>query len=345
MRIGIVGCGEIAQTHARFILEQKQCRLVGVCDRDGRKARIFAERFGVERSYQDVENLLDEERPDVVHVLTPPLTHAALAIAAMEAGSHVLVEKPMAASCEEADAMIAVARAQGVKLCVNHNQLFEPVMLKAFTLLQNGALGDIISVESHYGLNFVSDSERSWIETLPGGIFQNLAPHPLYLSLEFLGDPLELHASTLSTGVVEPNIPDELRIIMKGERVIGHVALSLGVRPNVNFLKLSGTRATLHVDFAGRTLRFERLRAFPKAVARALLNFELAGQLTIATFANALRLMAGRLKPYHGHGNLIRAFYRSIEEEEPAPVSLEAARRVVGVYDLVRTELFATSSK
>ena len=345
MRIGIVGCGEIAQTHARFILEQKQCRLVGVCDMDGRKARAFAERFGVERSYQDFEMLLDEQKLDVVHVLTPPQTHAVLAIAAMKAGSHVLVEKPMAVSCEEADAMVAVSRAQGVKLCVNHNQLFEPVMLKALTLLQNGALGDIISVESHYGLNFVSDPARPWVETLPGGIFQNLAPHPLYLSLEFLGDPVELRASTLSTGVVDPNIPDELRIVMKGERVIGHVALSLGIRPNVNFLRISGTRATLHVDFAGRTLRLDRLRALPKAMARAVFNLELAGQLTIATFSNALKLMAGRLKPYHGHGNLIRAFYRSIEENGPAPVSVEAGRRVVGVYDLVCTELFATTGK
>jgi 2-alkyl-3-oxoalkanoate reductase len=342
MRIGIVGCGEIAQTHARFILEQKQCRLVGVCDMDGRKAKTFAERFGAERSYQDVEILLGEQKPDVVHVLTPPQTHAAVAIAAMESGCHVLVEKPMAVSSQEADAMVAVARAQGVKLCVNHNQLFEPVMLKALTLLQNGALGDILSVESHYSLNFVSDPERPWVETLPGGIFQNLAPHPLYLSLEFLGDPVELYASTLSTGVVDPDTPDELRIVMKGERAIGHVALSLGIRPNVNVLRLSGTRATLHIDFAGRTLRLERLRAIPKALARALLNFELAGQLTMATFSNAFKLMAGRLKPYHGHGNLIRTFYRSIEEDGPPPVSLEAARRVVGVYDLVRTELFAT---
>ena len=341
MRIGIVGCGEIAHTHARFIGEHKQCKLVGVCDTDGGKARVFAERFGAERSYEELETFLDEQKPDVVHVLTPPQTHAPIAIAAMEAGCHVLVEKPMAVSTEEADAMVAVSRAQGVKLCANHNQLFEPVMLKAFALLQSGALGDIISVESHYGLNFVSDPARPWVETLPGGIFQNLAPHPLYLSLEFLGDPVEMHVSMLSTGVVEPNIPDELRIVMKSERVIGHVALSLGIRPNVNFLRISGSRATLHVDFAGRTLRLERLRALPKAVARALLNLELAGQLSIATFSNALKLMAGRLKSYHGHGNLIRAFYRSIEKDGPAPVSVEAARRVVGVYDVVRTELFA----
>ena len=342
MRVGIIGCGEIAQTHARYMREYKQCTLVGVCDTDGRKGKAFAERFGVDHCYDEIESLLDEQKPDVVHVLTPPQTHAAIAIAAMEAGCNVLVEKPMAISTEEADAMAAVASAQGVKLCVNHNQLFEPVMLKAFALLQDNAVGDVISVESHYGLNFVPDPSRPWVDTLPGGIFQNLAPHPLYLNLEFLGDPVEMHVSTLSTGVVEPNIPDELRIVMKGERVIGHVALSLGIRPNTNVLRISGTKATLHVDFAGRTLRLERLRALPKAVARGLMNLELAGQLASATISNAFKLMLGRLKSYQGHGNLIHAFYRSIENDGPVPVSIEAARRVVGVYDLVRAELFAT---
>jgi predicted dehydrogenase len=342
MRIGIIGCGEIAHTHARYIREEKECTLAAVCDTDGRKAQAFAQRVGVTEWYDDIEPFLREQKLDVVHVLTSPRAHAAVAIAAMEAGCHVLVEKPMAISTEEADAMVEVSRAEGVKLCANHNQLFEPVMLKALAWLRNGVVGDIISVESHYGQNFVSDPERPWIETLPGGIFQNLAPHPLYLSLEFLGDPVEMHVSTLSTGVVGRDIADELRIVMKGERAIGHVSVSLGIRPNTNFLRISGTRATLHVDFASRTLRLERLRALPKAVARGLMNIELAGQLGAATISNAFKLMVGRLKSYQGHGNLIHALYRSIESHNPTPVSVEAARRVVGVYDLVRAELFAT---
>jgi predicted dehydrogenase len=342
MRIGIIGCGEIAHTHARYIREQKQRKLVAVCDTDERKAQAFAQRLGVSRYYTEIEAFLEEQKPEVVHVLTPPQSHAAVAIAAMEAGCHVLVEKPMAISTEEADAMVEVSWAQRVKLCVNHNQLFEPVMLKALALVRSGGVGDIISVESHYGQNFVSDPERPWVETLPGGIFQNLAPHPLYLNLEFLGDPVETHVSTLSTGVVGRNIADELRIIMKGERAIGHVAVSLGIRPNTNFLRISGSKATLHVDFASRTLRLERLRALPKAVARGLMNLEVAGQLGAATISNAFNLMVGRLKSYQGHGNLIHALYRSIESYGPTPVSVEAARRVVGVYDLVRAELFAT---
>jgi predicted dehydrogenase len=295
----------------------------------------------VDHSYSDLRHLLNEHQLDAVHILTPPQSHTTIAVAAMEAGCNVLVEKPMAICTEEADAMVEVARRKEVKLCVNHNQLFEPVMVKAFKLLQEDAIGDVISVESHYSLTFIPDLARPWVETLPGGIFQNLAPHPLYLILEFIGDPVEMHCSTLNTGSLGVDTPDELRIVMRGERAMGYVALSIGTRPNDNCLRISGTRATLHVDFASRTIRLERLRSLPKAIARGLMNLELAGQLSAGTLSNAAKLLSGRLKPYQGHGNLINAFYQSIEKQSPLPVSMEAARRVVEVYDRVRTEVFA----
>jgi predicted dehydrogenase len=260
----------------------------------------------------------------------------------MTAGCSVLLEKPMAMCVEEADAMLAVARRNGVQLCVNHNQLFEPVMSKAYAVMQEGGIGDIVSVESHYGLNFVPDPARPWVEALPDGVFQNLAPHPLYLILEFLGDPIEMHVATLNTGSPYPDLSDELRILIKGERAIGHVAVSLGIRPNVNFLRISGTQATLHVDFASKTFRLERLKPLPKSVARGIMNLDIAGQLTLGTLGNAFKLAAGRLKPYQGHRNLIEAFYRSIETGGAPPVSVESARRVVEVYDRIRADLFTT---
>ena len=71
------------------------------------------------------------------------------------------------------------------------------------------------------------------------------------------------------------------------------------------------------------------------------MNLELAGQLSAETLSNAAKLLLGRLKSYQGHENLIHAFYQSIENQSPLPVSMEAARRVVEVFDRVRTEVFA----
>ncbi len=217
MRIGLVGCGEIARVHVPFILQDKKHSIVGVCDEEQAKAETLARRFRIEKTYANFAQLLDEQRPDVVHILTPPQTHAALALQAMEAGCHVLVEKPMALSLDEADAMIAAARIRGVKLCINHNQLFDPVLLQARRLIEEGFVGTVIHVESYYGFNLAQTSERRWVANLPGGVFQNLAPHPLSLILEFLEDPLELHASTLTTGTLGPDVPDELRVLMTDE--------------------------------------------------------------------------------------------------------------------------------
>src|SRR5262245_11927089 len=128
MKIGFVGCGDIAHAHAHHVARYNHEKiLVGVCDIDPQRARNFAEKFGIESVYTELDRFLNDHKLDVVHVLSPPQTHAALALKLMEAGSHVLVEKPMALSTEEADTMIKVAEVNRVKLCVNHNLLFDPV--------------------------------------------------------------------------------------------------------------------------------------------------------------------------------------------------------------------------
>src|SRR5512146_252748 len=141
MKIAIVGCGAIAYAHVPYILEQKQHSIVGICDQDRKRADALAHRFHLDAVYTNLTQLLHEKTPEVVHVLTPPQTHLSIALQAIEAGSHVLVEKPMALSVEEADAIIAAADARRVKLCVDHTQVFEPVILKARQLLATGKFG------------------------------------------------------------------------------------------------------------------------------------------------------------------------------------------------------------
>lgn len=339
MRIGVVGCGDIARVHVPSILKDKKHRIVGVCDQDVAKAEVLSQRFKISKTYGNLAQLLEEQRPDVVHVLTPPQTHAALALQAMEAGCHVLVEKPMALSLQEADAMIAAARARGVKLCVNHNQLFDPVFLQARRLIEKGAVGTVIGVESYYGFNLAQTSERRWVDSLPGGVFQNLAPHPLSLILEFLQDPLDLHVTTMATGVLGPNVPDELRVLMTGKDTVGTLSISLGIRPYVNFLKIYGSKGILNVDLANMILSKERLRQLPKPVARGLMSVEQGGQLFAGAFRNAFQFMLGRLKPYQGVGNMIQAFYESIEHNQDPPVPGEAGRRAVHAFEMIQKQL------
>jgi nucleoside-diphosphate-sugar epimerase/predicted dehydrogenase len=342
MKIGLVGCGQIAYVHVPFILKAKGHRLVGVCDADRGRAEALAQRFQIGRVFDNFEQLL-AQKPDIVHVLTPPRTHAALAMQAMAAGCHVLVEKPMALSLEEADAMITAARTHRVKLCINHNQLFDPVILQAQQLLAKGFVGTVVGIESYYGFNLAQTSERRWVENLPGGVFQNLAPHPLSLLLQFLRAPLDLHVTTLVTGVLGPDVPDELRLLVRGADTVGTLTISLGIKPHLNFLRIYGSKAVLHADLANMILSTERLRPLPKAAARALMNIEHGLQLASGAVYNAVRFMLGRLKPYQGLGNLIYAFYESIVHDHAPPVSGEDARRVVEIFARIQERIPAST--
>ena len=99
------------------------------------------------------EAMLRSRCVDVVHILTPPKTHAELAIRAIEAGCHVFVEKPMALTVEETDAMNAAAGRNGVKLCVGHSRLCAPLMLKARNLVESGKIGKVLHVNVSYNFD------------------------------------------------------------------------------------------------------------------------------------------------------------------------------------------------
>jgi len=131
MRIGIIGSGQIAKIHCPLILNQPGTRIIGIADKDLARAESLAADLGVEHYYEDALHMIEQQQPDLVHVLTPPEYHAQLSIMAMNQGCHVLVEKPMALNVHEAKEMARVAEEQGVRLCVNHSMVFDHTVRKA----------------------------------------------------------------------------------------------------------------------------------------------------------------------------------------------------------------------
>src|SRR5262245_59682647 len=109
LKVAIVGCGKIADGHVEEIQKlPTRGRVVAVCDREGLMAEQLAVRYAIPNWYERFEEMIEKERPDVVHITTPPRSHLPLAKASMEAGAHVYVEKPFALSAAEADEMIAL---------------------------------------------------------------------------------------------------------------------------------------------------------------------------------------------------------------------------------------------
>jgi predicted dehydrogenase/nucleoside-diphosphate-sugar epimerase len=336
-KVAIIGCGQFSRPHIRALHEVKDLEIVAVCDQDSWRAKEVAGLTRDARPYSDLADLLQQEHPDVAHILTPPSTHAALAIQAMRAGCHVLVEKPMALSTEEAERMITAARENGVKLATNHNYLFNPCILQARRLVKQGTIGQIVYVEGFYGLSesggYTSVSGRShWAWRLPGSAFTNFLPHLTYLLLEFLPGEVSVTGVTLAQG----KMPTELTVLLQGGvDASGVMSISMRARPYTKFLNIYGTKGMIHADLATEVCTLHKAQRLPGMLTKVLFNLEESIQLAVGTVWNTSRVALGSLKRDPGLHLHLREFYASLQDNKELPVSGEAGKRMVEIMEQV----------
>ncbi|MGJ6186609.1 Gfo/Idh/MocA family protein [Listeria monocytogenes] len=146
LKVGIIGCGGIANgKHMPSLLKAEKAEMVAFCDIVLEKAEAAAKEFGSENAsvYTSYIELLQDKSIDVIHVCTPNISHAEISIAAMEAGKHVMCEKPMAKTTEEAKSMIEAANRTGKKLTIGYQNRFRKDSDYLHQVCENGELGDI----------------------------------------------------------------------------------------------------------------------------------------------------------------------------------------------------------
>jgi predicted dehydrogenase len=152
VRIGIIGCGGIANgKHLPSLSKLDNVELVAFCDIEVEKAEKASQEYGVQEAgvYADYKELLKNESVEVVHVLTPNASHSEISVAAMEAGKHVMCEKPMAINSEEAKLMVEAAERTGKKLTIGYNNRFRPDSQHLKKLCEQGDLGDVYFAKAH----------------------------------------------------------------------------------------------------------------------------------------------------------------------------------------------------
>ncbi|MEK4076693.1 Gfo/Idh/MocA family oxidoreductase [Paenibacillus sp. SZ31] len=151
IKVAVFGCGAIAERrHIPEYAANENVELVAFADPIVERAEKMAETYGG-KAYSSYEELLANETVDAVSVCTPNYLHAPMAIAAANAGKHVLVEKPMAVSTEEGEQMIEAAKKNGVYLMVGHNQRLMPPHVKAKEILDSGRLGKVLNFRTSFG--------------------------------------------------------------------------------------------------------------------------------------------------------------------------------------------------
>jgi predicted dehydrogenase len=317
-RAAIVGCGHIAQTHLRAIRRLRAVELVAVCDSDPGRARAFAQSLGVARAYQQLDALLEQAQPDVVHVLTPPSSHKAIVMRALEAGCHVLVEKPITLDVEEAREILEVARRCDREIAVCHSYAFIPAFLKARRLIDAGALGTMTSADifwrmSSYRSELRADAVR-WMTELPGGMFMEVLPHLVYL-LQSVMPNLALAEAT-EGGPLAVGGSSELRAMFTSDAGPVTLGVSLSSSPVRKLLSIRGTAMSLDIDLATNTLIVLRDRS-DTTFNRAITNVGYAWQLVRGLAINAAAAAFGQAR--HGHEGLIAGVYEALENDAEIP--------------------------
>lgn len=186
--VAFVGCGMVSPLHRAAVCETPGLRLVGVHDRDPDRTRARAEEWGV-RAYSSVPELLEDGAVDAVYVLTPAASHVAVALLCLEAGRHVLVEKPVAHAAEEIERLEQAGRAARRVVMPAHNYAYTPEFQRLHRLLRGGELGRVRGVWVHYALRHPEEIAAAY-----SGVLDEVMIHHAYLALSLLGPPQHLHA-------------------------------------------------------------------------------------------------------------------------------------------------------
>jgi predicted dehydrogenase len=248
IRWGIIGAGDIARKQtARAIQEAQNGQLAAVMRRSMEGAQAFAQEFGAAKAYDRVETLLADPDIDAVVIATPVYLHAGQTIAAAEAGKHVLVEKPMAMSTAECQAMIDACRQHQVQLAVFYYQRFNARHQKVRQLVQQGAIGQVTMAQARF-TSLYPPEPNNWRQDPDlggGGALMDVGVHCID-TLRFILGEVEAVAAFVDTLVYDYAVDDTATLSLRfrnGVQAVISVAFSV---PEVdvetlNYLEVSGT--------------------------------------------------------------------------------------------------------
>jgi predicted dehydrogenase len=196
LKTAIVGCGKVGHLHAKALRHAPESVFVAVCGRDLARTQQFAALYKV-KAYCDVEEMISNEGVQAITICTPHPLHALHAIKAAKAGVHVLIEKPLASSLEDCDAILNAAKEHGVKLGVISQRRFYAPCARVKKTIEDGKLGHpILGSVAMYGWRdeayYRSDPWRGSWQSEGGGVLVNQAPHQLDLLQWYMGEIEEL---------------------------------------------------------------------------------------------------------------------------------------------------------
>ncbi len=205
LRIGILGCANIAKQFVRDVADSPKVTIQAVASRDLSKAQQFAQTFGIARAHGSYQALLDDSALDAVYIPLPNSMHAEWAIRTLQAGKHVLCEKPLALNLAEVTRMFDVARQQGLMLLESYPYWFQPQTRDLLACLSHDKIGDVRSMQASFGFTLGNPDHNIRMKPdLGGGALLDAGSYPLSLIRLVMGcapERVMAHANWATTGV------------------------------------------------------------------------------------------------------------------------------------------------
>ena len=358
LKIAIVGCGKIADDHAEQIQRIDDCQIVAVCDREPLMARQLYERFPIKKYFHNVDDMLSDAKPDVVHITTPPQSHFSIAKVCLEAGAHVYVEKPFTVFEREARELLAIADERGLKVTAGHDDQFRHSARRMRELIQSGYIGGPpVHMESYFCYELgkggfagaLMSDKNYWVRKLPGGLLHNIISHGIARIAEHLTSEAP---AVMSHGFISPflrstgetELVDELRVIISEERgTTAYFTFSSQMRPSLHQFRVFGSKNGLVLDQDQETLIKLRGQRYVSYVEKFVPPVSMAKQDLSNSVTNVRRFLKRDFHMKSGMKHLIESFYKSIVADTPVPIPYREIILTAHIMDRIFSQIRAAS--
>ena len=314
----VVGLGHIAQQHLAAVQQIPHARVVAVCDRSPATAEATAGRFRIDHWYDDFATMLSEIRPSVVHVTTPPASHAFLTAAALDAGAHVIVEKPAAATVAEVDAMLDQAHCQNRHLIEDYNYVFNPEVQELIRLINSGDFGTVAHVDLFLCVD-MADVEGGAAND-ENCLVNDFLPHFASLATFLAGTPLAVHTQWPS--------PIDFRAMVETDRATVSMGFCPHAQPNAFWLRVYGSKMQMSLNLFEPHSLLRQQYSGPAPLTPLWNGFADARSARRSAWRGLRRKLKGGAGPYEGLWALVAKSYDAFDSQSATPVTPDDIRIV-----------------
>jgi predicted dehydrogenase/nucleoside-diphosphate-sugar epimerase len=329
LRVGLVGCGKMGLHHLKAISRASRATVVGIADPLADPEALQGLVPPDVRIVPDVGALLAEARPDVVHVVTPPQTHAAIAGALIEAGVHVYVEKPFATSKVEAQGLLSLAAEHGVQVCAGHQNLFERPAILARE--QIGTLGRVVHIESFFSFRQVRRT------ITPVDQVMDILPHAVYPLVDQMRAGTGLYDAPIAVAGLDVRTSGDVYALLRLGDCTGVLLVTLSGRPIEQYQTIVGTNGMMRADYV--TGSVTRLLGPGTGPGILLTPYRRAWQTLKGATRNVAGIVFGRHSSYPGLTELVKRFYESITSRSTNPMTPQSIVDTVDICEQVGAAL------